>query len=46
MKVSDIFIGILLAVLIGRFIPLLLVALILVIPVIIIQSAIKEGKFL
>lgn len=46
MRISDIFIGILLAVLIGRFIPLLLVALILVIPVVIIKSAIKEGKFL
>ena len=46
MRISDIFIGLIIVMLIGRFIPLLLVALILIIPVIIIKSAIKEGKFL
>ena len=46
MRISDIFIGLIIVMLIGRFIPLLLVALILVIPVVIIKSAIKEGKFL
>lgn len=46
MRISDIFIGLIVVMLIGRFIPLLLVALILVIPVVIIKSAIKEGKFL
>ena len=46
MRISDIVIGLIAVILIGRFIPLLLVALILVIPVVIIKSAIKEGKFL
>ena len=43
---SRIIIGFILALIFGRFVPLLLVLLILFLPVVIINNAIKEGKFL
>lgn len=39
-------IGIILSLMFGRLLPLILVLLILVLPAVIINNAIKEGKFL
>ena len=43
---SGIVIGLILVIIFGRFIPLMLVALLVLLPVIIIKDCIKEGKFL
>ena len=43
---SGVVIGLILVVLFGRLIPLALLALLIILPVIIIKNAIKEGKFL
>ena len=43
---SGVVIGLILVAIFGRLIPIALLALLIILPVIIIKNAIKEGKFL
>ena len=45
-SISGIVIGLILVLIFGRFIPLVLLALLLVLPLLIIKDCIEEGKFL